>query len=163
MRAVVILLLLAGIPAKLHSETPAVAPLLPGNFRHIVRSAGVIFSGTVLTVNRVAPGSANRTGLTTITFRVENAIRGVRQGQTLQVLEWSGLWSAGEHYRTGEHVLLFLYPTSRLGLTSPVGGAQGRFAIDQFNRVLPNHADNRHLKPIAVRALATEIRHLSRE
>jgi hypothetical protein len=79
------------------------------------------------------------------------------------VCEWSGLWNAGERYRVGEQVLLFLYPNSRLGLTSPVGGAQGRFAIDEFSRVLPNPANNRHIKPIEIRAFVREIRRAARE
>jgi hypothetical protein len=33
-------------------------------------------------------------------------------------------------------VLLFLYPPSKLGLTSCVGGTIGRFAIDPWGRVL---------------------------
>ena len=32
--------------------------------------------------------------------------------------------------RKGEHFLLFLYPPSRLGLTSPVRGAQGQVPLD---------------------------------
>jgi hypothetical protein len=40
------------------------------------------------------------------------------------------LWSDGERYRVGERVLLFLYSPSKLGLTSPVAGAMGRFAMD---------------------------------
>jgi hypothetical protein len=33
-------------------------------------------------------------------------------------------------------VLLFLYPPSKLGLTSPVAGAMGRFALDSEGSVL---------------------------
>ena len=36
----------------------------------------------------------------------------------------------------GEHVLLFLYPPSKLGLTSPVGGPLGRFNVDQADLVV---------------------------
>jgi hypothetical protein len=32
-------------------------------------------------------------------------------------------------YRVGEEVVLFLYPPSNVGFTSPVGGAQGMFQI----------------------------------
>jgi hypothetical protein len=32
-------------------------------------------------------------------------------------------------YRPGREVLLFLYPASKVGLTSPVGGIQGRFRV----------------------------------
>jgi hypothetical protein len=45
------------------------------------------------------------------------------------VREWAGLWEAGERYRAGERVLLYLYPPSKLGLTSPVGGRLGRYQI----------------------------------
>jgi len=30
----------------------------------------------------------------------------------------------------GEHILIFLYPPSRLGFTSPVGGSLGQIALD---------------------------------
>lgn len=36
----------------------------------------------------------------------------------------------------GRKVLLFLYPPSKLGLTCPVGGASGRFAIDPGGRII---------------------------
>lgn len=68
-------------------------------------------------------------------------------GQSLNIREWAGLWAKGERYRTGERVLLFLYPPSRLGLTSPVGGDLGRFEIEP---------DGILLKPIHIDALADD-------
>jgi hypothetical protein len=35
----------------------------------------------------------------------------------------------------GEHVVLFLYPPSKLGLTSCVGGPLGRFSVDSLNQI----------------------------
>jgi hypothetical protein len=81
-------------------------------------------------VERVAQNDANSVAMTQITFRVEQAIRGTRSGQVLTIREWAGLWNSGERYRPGERVLLFLYSPSKLGLTSPVGGSSGRFAVD---------------------------------
>lgn len=52
-------------------------------------------------------------------------------GKTLTINEWAGLWQSGERYRVGEQVLLFLYPPSKLGLTSPVGGGMGRFSVNR--------------------------------
>src|SRR5579862_4732388 len=66
-----------------------------------------------------------------VTFRVDEGVRGVRSRQTLTIREWAGLWNAGGRYRLGEHVVLMLYPPSRVGLTSTVGGAMGRFALDR--------------------------------
>jgi hypothetical protein len=65
-----------------------------------------------------------------ITFRIEQAIRGTRAGQILTIREWAGLWNSGQRYHPGERLLLFLYSPSSLGLTSPVGGASGRFTVD---------------------------------
>lgn len=39
----------------------------------------------------------------------------------------------------GQHILIFLYPPSRLGLTSPVGGSLGQVALDSSgNSVAPS-------------------------
>jgi len=77
-----------------------------------------------------------------VSFRVDHAIRGTRAGENLTIHEWAGLWSTGDRYRVGEHVLLFLYPPSKLGLTSPVGGPLGRFNVDQANLVVLKLAPN---------------------
>jgi hypothetical protein len=128
------------------------------------RAAGIIFSGTVTGIKRsesnlcrpeaddlparggpvlkerierkriVCSGRALET--VTITFRVENAIRGTTPGDQLTIHQWSGLWTSGQRYRVGERLLLFLYSPSKIGLTSCVGGILGRFALDPRNRVL---------------------------
>ena len=98
-------------------------------------AAGVIFSGTVTRIER-PPGHAGQTLATLeITFHVENAIRGATTGRDLTISQWAGLWSMGQRYRIGERVVLLLYPASKLGLTSWVGGELGRFAIDASGRV----------------------------
>jgi hypothetical protein len=79
-----------------------------------------------------------RAASTIVTFQVEHALRGAMAGQTLTIREWAGLWHRGERYRVGERVFLFLYPVSKLGFTSPVGGAVGRFAMDGRERIVMN-------------------------
>jgi hypothetical protein len=106
------------------------------NLHHLTKSSGYIFAGTVQSVERVSPSGTNGIASTQITFHVDQAIRGVRNGQTLVIREWAGLWQSGERYRSGERVLLFLYPLSTLGFTSPVGGPMGRFVVDEGLRVL---------------------------
>jgi hypothetical protein len=62
-------------------------------------------------------------------------------------------------------VLLFLYPASRLGLTSPVGGPLGRFHVDNAGRVEvqgPSGSDPRP-KPIQLRTFAAEVRRAAEE
>jgi hypothetical protein len=100
----------------------------------ITRAAGTIFSGRVTAIASV-PASTSQVEAISISFHVDRAIRGVIPGQTLTIFQWVGLWSGGQRYRVGEHVVLFLYPPSKLGLTSCVGGPLGRFSIDSLNQI----------------------------
>jgi len=99
-------------------------------------SAGIIFSGTVMKVERHAGNSAQPLETVSIMFHVEKAIRGATPGENITISQWIGLWSAGQRYQVGQRVLLFLYPRSKLGLTSCVGGQIGRFTVDPRGRVL---------------------------
>ncbi|HWJ47878.1 MAG TPA: hypothetical protein VNS62_09505 [Candidatus Udaeobacter sp.] len=112
--------------------------LLPGvfGFPAFVRAAGMIFSGTVTRIERRAASGGQSVETVAVTFHVENAVRGVSPGQDLTITQWIGLWSSGQRYRVGERVVLFLYPNSKLGLTSTVGGSLGHFAVDRAGWVL---------------------------
>ena len=105
-------------------------------FPPMVRAAGTIFSGTVTAIGRRPANHGQGVETVAITFHVENAIRGATPGEDLTISQWIGLWSGGQRYRVGERVLLFLYPPSKLGLTSCVAGAMGRFTIDPRGRIL---------------------------
>jgi hypothetical protein len=137
--------------APLSSSTAAeIAPSLGNNlptpftdrgalvFERLVRSAGVIFSGRVTAIGPAKSPSPEISGPTSITFRVEHAIRGVATNQELTIHEWAGLWRRGERYRLGERLLLFLYSPGKLGLTSTVSGPLGRFEIDSRGNVAIN-------------------------
>jgi len=109
---------------------------IPTEPRPVIQSAGFAFAGTVKAVEHIAAVGRNRIGTTRITFHVDTPIRGVRAGQTLVISEWAALWSSGERYRPGERVCLFLYPLSKLGLTSPVRGPAGRFRVRGPGRIV---------------------------
>jgi len=102
----------------------------------ITRAAGTIFSGTVTAITRRPATHGQSVETVAITFHVDNAIRGATPGESLTISQWIGLWSSGQRYRVGERVLLFLYPPSKLGLTSCVAAPMGRFNIDATGRVL---------------------------
>jgi len=122
------------------------------SLRQLTRSSGYIFSGKVSAIERVAAGATTDVATVRITFQVEKGIRGVRTGQTLVIREWGGLWEQGERYRTGERVLLFLYRPSKLGLTSPVAGVLGRFAVDKAGQInLQDRIASLDSDPVAVR------------
>jgi hypothetical protein len=119
------------LPGPVNRYPPASEPV---GFPQIVHPSGIIFSGTVTAISHLPQEHA----ATAITFKVEEALRGVSLGQTLTIHEWSGLWSRGERYRVGERVFLFLYSPSRLGLTSPIAGGTGRFRLDSSGRIVLN-------------------------
>ena len=120
------------------SQFPRAPVATPGSFGlpQFASAAGTIFSGTVTRIERHAASSAQPVEIVSISFHVEKAIRGASAGEEITISQWIGLWSAGQRYRVGERVLLLLYPRSKLGLTSCVGGQMGRFTIDSWGRVL---------------------------
>lgn len=124
-----------GLPAR-----PVQPPGTLGFFP-IARAAGTIFSGTVTAITHRPPSQRQPVETVAITFHVERAIRGAIPGENLTISQWMGLWSSGQRYRVGERVLLFLYPPSKLGLTSCVASTMGRFSVDPVDRVLlsPQH------------------------
>lgn len=137
-------LVLTVISLPVIAEQPA-RPQIPGRIptgsphtQHppsVTKSSGYIFAGTVRSVERTVP-KGNGVASVQINFHVDQGMRGVRTGQTLAIREWGGLWQSGERYRPGERVLLFLYPPSKLGLTSPVRGPMGRFGIGPDGQVV---------------------------
>lgn len=125
------------LPVRIvHPPGPPLPP--PGVFGlpQLVRAAGMIFSGTVTKIERHPATLGQSLETVAVTFHIENAIRGATSGRELTVTQWMGLWSSGQRYRVGEHVLLFLYPNSKLRLTSCVGGMLGHFAMDLSGQVL---------------------------
>lgn len=103
--------------------------------RSLTKPAGMIVSGTVVDARRSPVTQPHALPTVEVRFRVEQAIRGVGRQRTLTFREWAGLWSDGDRYRPGERCVLFLYPASHLGLTSPVQGPAGKFAIDDTGQV----------------------------
>jgi hypothetical protein len=112
------------------------SPIQSISLRDMSRNAAYIFAGKVMAVERefaIQPAAAP---IVRITFQVEHAIRGVSRGQILTIHEWAGRWEAGESFHPRESILVFLYPPSKLGLTSVVGGSSGRFAIDSSAQII---------------------------
>ncbi len=122
-----------GPVSDLRRRVPVGGPI---PFPQFAQAARTIFAGTVASiVHRPATGT-HSVATVSITFHVENAIRGATPGEDLTIDQWLGVWSSGQTYRVGERVLLFLYAPSKLGLTSCVAGPLGRFSVDPQGRVL---------------------------
>lgn len=102
----------------------------------VSRASGLIFAGTVLSVETVAQNSESPLPLVQLEFRVEHAIAGVKPGEIVTIREWAGAWDAHRPMHAGQHFLLFFYPPSSLGLTSLVGGPLGQFELDPAGRII---------------------------
>lgn len=131
------------IRADAQQSDQAVAERILGpQWKQLSRRAGMIFAGTVLSPGTPISTPISTTEIATVgraqgptpavelNFRVDEAIAGVEQGQTLKIREWAGAWSMHRAMRNGQHILIFLYPVSSLGLTSPVGGSLGQLELD---------------------------------
>jgi hypothetical protein len=123
------------VPSAITPSPPARLPT-PVSFPGIARAAGMIFSGTVTSVERKPATRGSAVETVEVTFHIDRAIRGATPGEDLTISQWIGLWTSGQRYRVGQRVLLFLYPPSKLGLTSSVAGPLGRFDVDPWGRVL---------------------------
>lgn len=109
--------------------------VLGPQWKQLSRRAGMVFAGTVLSAgpqpSRTATTRTDRTvPAIELSFRVDRPIAGVEPGQVLTIHEWAGASSLHRPMRRGERILIFLYPPSRLGLTSPVGGSCGQITLD---------------------------------
>ena len=176
MRSVLsIAILVAVVSAQLAAEMPKQSSgtisatdmtstrLLQATLSPVLRDAARIFSGTVLKVEHRNSDSSSAIASTSIRFRVDQAIRNVRHGQIVEVKEWGGLWQSGEHYHPGERVLLFLYPPSKLGLTSPVGHRSGSFPVNSAGNVLLRTGVTSPPRPVAMRRVLAAIRQAEKE
>lgn len=131
-RAVRVALLAVALGCCPLSHATGPAPL---TLTQLTRKAGYIFAGRVLRVERPA-AQPDRVPVVQITLRVDQALRGVRRGQTFVLTQWAGAWENGPQYRPGQRLLVFLYPRGRTGLTSVVGGRLGQFELDAGGNIV---------------------------
>jgi hypothetical protein len=136
----------AAVTAEQASSDRLIAERVLGpQWKQMAQRAGIIFIGTLLADDRIdndhAPIAADQFLPASATilpplpgihlnFHVERAIAGVEIGQILTIREWAGAPSMHRPMNAGQHVLLLLYPPSRLGFTSPVGGEPGVVLLD---------------------------------
>jgi len=140
---VVVIACLSSFAAAQQSDQVIAERVLGPQWKQLSRRAGMIFAGTLLAAatqtvttqvaatDQVIPATTpSTTPAVQLSFRVDHAIAGVERGQILTIHEWAGAWSMHRPMSRGQHMLIFLYPLSRLGFTSPVGGSLGQVALD---------------------------------
>lgn len=161
---------LSSLAAAQQSDQMVAEQVLGPQWKRLSRRSGMIFAGTVLAVATPIPAADRPAPTVTpvalpavqFSFRVDEPIAGVERSQILTIHEWTGALSMHRPMRAGEHILIFLYPPSRLGLTSPVGGSQGQFALDPSGKNLSNNS-GRTSDRVTVLQLERAIRHAREE
>ena len=105
----------------------------PLNLEEMTRKAGDIVVGRCVSVEKDSSRAAGPP-VVKVTIRVDQKLKGnADKLLTFRMLAApdpasSDLGTPGvPHFQRGEDVMLFLYPASRSGLTSPVGLGQGKF------------------------------------
>lgn len=121
--------------AEQPADALAAARVFGPQWKQMARTAGTVFSGTVLTVASL-PATDGSIPTIELRFKIDRAIAGVRTGQVLTVREWAGASSMHRPMHPGDHVFLLLHPPSKLGLTSPVNGASGQVALDASGKLI---------------------------
>src|ERR1700686_3444527 len=129
---VVAIVCLSSFAAAQQTDQLIAERVLGPQWKQLSRRAGMIFAGTVLAAaaqtvttqttatDRAVPAAVPAaTPAVQLTFRVDQAIAGVEQGQILTIHEWAGAWSMHRPMLSGQHIVIFLYPLSHLGFTSP--------------------------------------------
>lgn len=114
--ALCIALLLTGVQAARAQANPP--QTVENALQEIASQAAVIFAGSVAEIDAPADGTV------TITFAVEEGLRGVSSGDVyrMRVSTWAG---GAERYHVGERALFLLHAPSAAGFSSPVGGERG--------------------------------------
>lgn len=118
------------------SSSLSLAQTQPLTLEQIISSAGFIFSGKITNVWSERDAATGFI-VTYSTVAVDENVRGAntnrftfkQYGGTYQGLN---VFAADMSYFTvGEEVVAFLYPLSKLGLTSPIGVAEGKWMVQR--------------------------------
>lgn len=101
---------------------------IPLNLEEITDAAGLIFSGVCTNVESIENDPKSNLPVYQYTFKVIDGIKGTNDKESITFKQWQSTAKEAS-YTIGEKYILFLYPESNLGLTSPVGFLQGQFGV----------------------------------
>ena len=112
--------------------SPVLANTRSINLAEMTSHAGRIVHGRVVEVREGSHPQHEGIAVTFIKIEVTEMIKGgaVREVSFMQYGNSNTQYIADmPKYSVGEEIVLFLYPESKLGLTSPVGQGQGKFIV----------------------------------
>lgn len=104
---------------------------VPMNLKEITDSADKIFSGICKEIEEIENDPVSHLQVTKYTFHVLTKIKGnIEVNSEISFKQWKPT-TKDVGYKAGEKYIVFLYPNSNMGLTSPVGYLQGHFLVER--------------------------------
>lgn len=104
---------------------------VPLNLEEIVSASDRIFAGKCINAEVLDNDPESKMPVIKYTFKIIEGIKGVGGKEKITFKQWLPTVRNGS-YEKGEKYVLFLYPNSIRGLTSPVGlSSQGQFDIEE--------------------------------
>lgn len=117
---------------------------VPLDLQELTDTADRIFTGVCTNVEKVDKDPIAKLSIVKYTFKIVDKIKGLEGKSTVTFKQW-GVLSSDSNYLIGKKYILFLYPNSEKGLTSPVGYLQGQFDIRKDksnNEIVKNKSGN---------------------
>lgn len=140
--------------SKLKIERHFVFDTISLDLEEIASASDRIFAGKCIKIEEIENDSEADLPVVKYTFSITEGLKGIGEKQEISFKQWQPtVRSAG--YELNKKYVLFLHPNSNLGLTSPVGFAQGQFHIKKKGFIvgkdvvingLNNHGLTRNLK-----------------
>ena len=103
---------------------------IPLNLEEVTGSADKIFTGICTGIEEIADDPVSMLQVTQYKFHVLEGIKGVKNNSDIVFKQWQPV-SKDSNFEIAKKYILFLYPESKLGLTSPVGYLQGLFKVER--------------------------------
>lgn len=126
---------------------------IPMNLKEIVDASGIIFTGNCTSSEDIENDVESKLPVIKYTFKITECIKG-ECNKEITFKQWQPT-TKSTNYEVGKKYVLFLYPKSERGLTSPVALEQGSFEITKKGLIkrkevvrnkLNNRGLNRNLK-----------------
>ena len=122
---------------------------VPLNLEEITSASNRIFTGTCTNVEEIEDDPESKLPVFKYTFKINDAIKGLQGKEEITFKQWKPT-AKDAGYEVGNKYILFLYPDSERGLTSPVGFLQGQFEVERKGlirkkEVVRNKASNKGL------------------
>ena len=102
---------------------------IPLNLEEITSASDRIFTGICKNIEEIEDDPESKLPVIKYTFTITDGIKGIGNKEEITFKQWKPT-TKNAGYEEGKKYIVFLFPNSERGLTSPVGFEQGLFDIE---------------------------------